>query len=148
MKRFILLISLILFAFAVSAQDGSTVAKAFKVTADGSYSANGASTDIIIKNGYNDYFILVTPFCDYVKLNAKITRTVGTYSKFRVVVMTSYDGVNWVRSDSVSVASATAAQNLRTTIFNAKAPYLKFRTYAYDSTQTQKLQYFYIIDRP
>lgn len=148
MKRLLFLLSLIILTVVATAQDGSNLNKAFKIDKDGTYSAKGATTDVIIKNGYNDYYILVTPFCDYVRLNAKVTRTAGSYSKFRVVVMTSYDGVNWVRSDSVSVASTTAAQNLRTTIFNAKAPYLKFRAYAYDSTQTQKLQYFYIIDRP
>jgi len=148
MKSFITLILVACLTISLQAQ---TTTKQV-VTNALTFTVFGGSQDTIKKQSailVTDFFTVpVVPYCKQAIFKVKAVRTSGTYTKARFVMQKSLDAVTWENVDSVAFAGTGATQystgTLKTDIYR---PYLRFKAYAYDSTQVVKYQYTILIDK-
>lgn len=147
MKQIIAILSLFIFVVGISAQDGSSLAKAKIFTESTVIDVKGNSIlDTASKNQTKYYYFAVNPsFIDFVKVRATVVKKTG-YAKARVILQTSDDAVNWSARDTISIATTTSATGI-TDLINPKTRFARIVFTPYDSTQVVYPKYTLTIEK-
>jgi len=146
MKSIFIICSLILFAFAVSAQDGSTFAKSKVLNESTVFNKGGSSvTDTASKSQTKYFYVMANPFVENIKIRSTVTKKTG-YAKARTIIQTSLDGNTWVAKDTIALASTTTATGL-SDLINCKDRFTRILLTPYDSTQVIYYKYTILIEK-